>query len=64
VIDRSLIETALDMELGKIRKAVGADRFAAGTYAEAAGILRDLVLADEFVEFLTLPAYERVTTFR
>jgi malate synthase len=62
VIDRSLIETALDMELGKIRNSVGADRFSAGQYHEAAGILRDLVLDDEFVEFLTLPAYERVTT--
>ena len=62
VIDRPLIETALDLELGKIRETVGAERFAAGQYQEAAGILRDLVLDDDFVEFLTLPAYERVTT--
>ena len=62
VIDRPLIEKALDEELGKIRETVGAGRFAAGKYDEAAGILSDLVLDDEFVEFLTLPAYERVTT--
>jgi len=32
----------------------------AGRFDEAAAILDDLVLADDFVEFLTLPAYDRL----
>jgi len=31
-----------------------------GRLGDAAGLLDDLVLADEFVEFLTLPAYDRL----
>ena len=34
--------------------------FGAGKYDEAAGIFADLVNNDTFVEFLTLPAYERI----
>jgi malate synthase len=62
VIDGALVERLLDEELTKIRETVGQERFSAGRYSEAAALFRDLVLADEFTEFLTLPAYERVTT--
>ncbi len=62
VIDEALVERLLDEELAKIRSAVGEERIVAGRFEEAAALFRDLVLADEFTEFLTLPAYERVTT--
>ncbi len=29
-------------------------------YAEAVGLFKEVALADEYVEFLTLPAYERM----
>ena len=62
VIDDALVERLLEEELTRIRDTVGEERYAAGRFEEAAALLRDLVLADEFTEFLTLPAYERVTT--
>jgi len=46
-------------ELAAIRTLLG-DDFAAGRYDEAAGIFASLVDNDTFVEFLTLPAYERI----
>jgi malate synthase len=61
-IDAALIRALLDEEMAKIRAAVGEERFRSGKFEEAAALFRDLVLADEFTEFLTLPAYERVTT--
>jgi malate synthase len=61
-IDDALVERLLEEELTRIRETVGEQRYADGRFAEAAALLRDLVLADEFTEFLTLPAYERVTT--
>jgi malate synthase len=61
-IDQAMIDECLEEEMTKIREAVGDQRFSAGRYGEAAAMLRDLVMAKEFVEFLTLPAYERVTT--
>jgi malate synthase len=62
VIDEALIRRLLDEEMARIRKTVGEARFGAGRFEEAAALFRDLVLAEEFAEFLTLPAYERVTT--
>jgi malate synthase len=62
VIDEALVRRLLDEELARIRRTVGEERFGAGRFAEAAALFRDLVLADEFAEFLTLPAYERVAT--
>jgi len=62
VIDEALVRRLLEEELAKIRKSVGEARFGAGRFEEAAALFRDLVLAEEFAEFLTLPAYERVTT--
>jgi malate synthase len=61
-IDAAMIDTCLEEELAKIRTTVGDERFRAGRYDEAAAMLRDLVVAEELVEFLTLPAYERVAT--
>jgi hypothetical protein len=34
----------------------------AGRYNEAAGLLRGLIEAQSFPEFLTLPAYDMITT--
>ena len=49
-----------DEELAKIREAVGDQAFGAGRYAEARELFEQVALADDFVEFLTLPAYERL----
>ena len=49
-----------DEELEKIRAAVGDERFSAGRYDEARELFEQVALADDFEEFLTLPAYERI----
>ena len=49
-----------DEELDKIRAAVGDERFAAGRYPEARELFEQVALADDFEEFLTLPAYARL----
>jgi len=50
----------IDEELAKFRQAVGEEQFRAGRYAEAASLLRELISSDRFIEFLTLPAYDRL----
>jgi malate synthase len=47
-------------ELEKIKAAVGEEAYAKGRYDEARELFEQVALADEFVEFLTLPAYERL----
>jgi malate synthase len=47
-------------ELAKIRDAVGAANYDRGRFAEAAELFERVALPEDFVEFLTLPAYERI----
>jgi malate synthase len=58
VIDAALVEGLIEAELGRQESTVDAARFAA--YLKAADLMRELVRAPRFVEFLTVPAYERV----
>src|SRR5208337_5514443 len=57
-VDISLVESLIDAELERQKVAVDAVRYAA--YEKAAELMRELVRAPHFVEFLTLPAYQRV----
>ena len=49
-----------DEELAKVRQAVGGEVYDGGRFDEARELFEQVALADEFVEFLTLPAYERL----
>jgi malate synthase len=59
-VTADLVRAWLPEELAKIRREVGETRYAAGHYGLAARILERLVTADEFPEFLTLAAYDRL----
>ena len=58
VVDAKLVESLIAAELEKQKDMVDAERFAA--YQKAADLMRELVRAPQFIEFLTLPAYQRV----
>ena len=55
---RRLSNSMIDDELKRQKNAVDAERYAA--YEKAADLMRELVRAPKFVEFLTMPAYRRV----
>ena len=57
-VDIPLVESLIVSELERQKAAVDAVRYAA--YEKAADLMRELVHAPQFVEFLTLPAYQRV----
>jgi malate synthase len=56
-ITPELVQQLRDDELDKIRKAIGEEAFASGNYELATELFTELVTADEFAEFLTLPGY-------
>lgn len=56
-----LVEDIMEEELGKMKDQLGEEAFVKGNYQEAAKIFDQLIKADEFEEFLTLPAYEQLT---
>jgi malate synthase len=49
-------------ELEKVRQLLGDKGFATGKYPEGARMFEELTLAEDFVEFLTLPAYDYLIT--
>jgi len=57
-VDEALVESIISDELAKQKTAVDATRYAA--YEKAADLMRELIRAPQFIEFLTLPAYQRV----
>jgi malate synthase len=60
VVDRALCERTIAADLAKQRAALGA-AWSRSRFEDAAKLFADLIFAEDFPEFLTLPAYERVT---
>ena len=57
-VDTQLFRTIANEELWKIRDMVGEAQFKADEYEKAAELFDGLSTSDEFVSFLTIPAYE------
>jgi malate synthase len=58
-VTRGMVATMIPEELAKILDLLG-PAYGEGRYDDAAGIFTSLVDNDTFIEFLTLPAYERI----
>ncbi|TGY89920.1 malate synthase A [Marinicauda algicola] len=59
-IDKARLDAAIDAAVAEIGAEAGQEAWQAGRYDEAVALLRDLVFAEDFPEFLTLPAYEKI----
>jgi malate synthase len=59
-VTREMFQALVPQELKRVRDILGEQQYAAGKYDEAAKMFEELTLRDEFVEFLTLPAYDYV----
>jgi malate synthase len=61
LISAELYNEILPSEIENIKSYVGAEAFEKGRFTEAIEIFSKLVLSDDYVEFLTLPAYELIS---
>jgi malate synthase len=61
-VTRDLVRRAADEELERIRGEVGDDEwfYSQGRPDESRALFEQVALAEDFVEFLTLPAYEKL----
>jgi malate synthase len=59
-VTRGLVEGIVEEELAKIRERVGDDVWDKGRWDDARATFVEMALADEYPDFLTLPAYERM----
>jgi len=50
----------IEEELATIRAAVGEQAYSEGRWHQARSVFEQVALADDFVDFLTLPAYELI----
>jgi malate synthase len=60
IATEKFFERALAEEMERVRQEVGDEAYAEGRFAEAIALFRDISLAPEFVEFLTIPAYRLI----
>jgi malate synthase len=58
-VSQDLVARIIDEELAKVREQ-GGEEFRTARYADAVALFKEVALADEYSEFLTLPAYERM----
>src|SRR5215218_5301954 len=59
-VTKELVNRVIDEELAKIRETVGEEAYSKGRWDDATALYREMALSDEFSDFLTLPAYERM----
>ena len=59
-VTRELVRATIPRELKKIRELLGAARFDNGHFRTAARLYEEMMTSDEFAEFLTLVAYDRL----
>jgi malate synthase len=58
-VTRELVERITDEEMEAIAEARG-DSFASGRWDDARALFLEMAVSDEYSDFLTLPAYERM----
>jgi malate synthase len=59
-VTKDMFRELLREELPKVQAALGAAAWQAGRYQEAASLFERITTDDDYVEFLTLPAYELI----
>jgi malate synthase len=60
VVTRELVERLIEEEMATIEERVGDEAFGKGRWDDARSTFTEMALADEYADFLTLPAYERM----
>ena len=59
-IDRDAVRTVMEEEVERLREELGDEGFATGRVEEAQRLFGAVALGEDFVEFLTLPAYAQI----
>ncbi|HEY8694014.1 MAG TPA: malate synthase A, partial [Chloroflexota bacterium] len=59
-VSRDLVQETIQEELARLRQQIGDQAWAGRRFEEASELFEQVALSEEFVDFLTLPAYERI----
>ena len=61
-VEEHLVREVIGEEMAKLKQVIGHDRYSGGHFKEAVELFLEVATPPEFFDFLTLPAYPRVTT--
>jgi malate synthase len=59
-VSAELVRKVADEVTAEVRGEIGDDAYESGRWADAREVFEEVALADDFVDFLTLPAYDRL----
>ena len=59
-VSRDVVEQLIAEEIDEIQHSMGEQRFGEGRWDDARALFTEMALAEEFADFLTLPAYEKM----
>ncbi len=59
-VTKDLVTKLTDDEIGKMREILGDEQFAAGRFDDARDLFDRVATGDQFIEFLTIPAYAMI----
>ena len=59
-VDVAMFRQVLGEELQKVEAGLGAERYGRGRFAEASALFDQITTDERFIEFLTLPGYDRL----
>ncbi len=59
-VTRELLHSLFDAQTSKLQETLGRERFAKGNYQQARELIEEIVLKDNFTEFMTLVGYEHL----
>jgi malate synthase len=59
-VTAAMVRKIADEELGRMREEFGEEIYDGGRFDEARSLFEEVAIADDFPEFLTLPAYEHI----
>jgi len=59
-VSPELVRRVEDQELDRVHHTIGRQQYATGRFEDAREVFEEVALDRDFVEFLTIPAYERL----
>ena len=61
-VEEDLVREVVGEEMAKLKQVLGADRYDGGHFKDAVQLFLQVATPPAFIDFLTLPAYQQVTT--
>jgi malate synthase len=63
-VEEALVREVIGEEMAKLKQVIGSDRYSGGHFKEAVELFLHVATPPQFIDFLTLPVYQLLTTLQ